>query len=97
MRIIAIKHADVAKMQQTEIEAWNQGVHGLVKSVDPASGVIVVSMRVGTATKDVDVNTNKETVLKRYARRLGDLRSGVAGAYWRDPCWRSAMGSRNEE
>ena len=66
-RIIAIKHADVAKMQQSEIEAWNQGVHGLVKSVDPATGVIVVSMRVGTATKDVDVNTNKETVLKRYA------------------------------
>lgn len=67
VRIIAIKHADVAKMQQSEIEAWNQGVHGLVKSVDPATGVIVVSMRVGTASKDVDVNTNKETVLKRYA------------------------------
>ena len=46
-RIIAIKHADVAKMQETEIEAWNQGVHGLVKSVDPATGVIVVNMRVG--------------------------------------------------
>jgi ribosomal protein L21E len=66
-RIIAIKHADVAKMQQTEIEAWNQGVHGLVKSVDPATGAIVVSMRVGTATKDVNVNTDKATVLKRYA------------------------------
>ena len=96
-RIIAIKHADVAKMQQAEIEAWNQGVHGLVKSVDPATGVIVVSMRVGTATKDVDVNTNKETVLKRYAPGSVTLRSGAAGAHWRDPCWRSAMGPRNEE
>ena len=66
-RIIAIKHADVAKMQQAEIEEWNQGVHGLVKSVDPATGVIVVNMRVGAQTKPVTVNTTKATVLKRYA------------------------------
>jgi hypothetical protein len=67
LRIVAIKHADVAKMQQAEIDAWNQGVHGLVKSVDPATGLIVVSMRAGTATKDVNVNTTKATALKRYA------------------------------
>ncbi len=66
-RIIAIKHADVAKMQQAEIDEWNQGVHGLVKSVDPAMGVILVNMRVGTQTKPVTVNTTKATVLKRYA------------------------------
>lgn len=66
-RIIAIKHADVAKMQETEIEAWNQGVHGLVKSVDPTTGVIVVNMRVGAQTKPVTVNTTQATVLKRYA------------------------------
>ncbi|MGB7264631.1 MAG: hypothetical protein WBC92_03910 [Terracidiphilus sp.] len=66
-RIIAIKHADVAKMQQAEIEAWNQGVHGLVKSIDPATGVIVVNVRVGAQTKPVTVNTTKSTVLKRYA------------------------------
>ena len=66
-RIIAIKHADVAKMQQAEIDEWNQGVHGLVKSVDPAMGVIIVNMRVGTQTKPVTVNTTKATVLKRYA------------------------------
>ncbi len=66
-RIIAIKQADVAKMQETEIEAWNQGVHGLVKSVDPTTGVIVVNMRVGAQTKPVTVNTTQATVLKRYA------------------------------
>ena len=66
-RIIAIKHADVAKMQQAEIEAWDQGVHGLVQSIDPTTGTIVVNMRVGTATKPVTVNTSKSTVLKRYA------------------------------
>jgi hypothetical protein len=67
VRVIAIKHADVAKMQAAEIEAWNQGVHGLVKSIDPGTGAIVVNMRVGTATREVTVNTTKATVLKRYA------------------------------
>jgi hypothetical protein len=66
-RVIAIKQADVAKMQQAETEEWNQGVHGLVKSVDTAAGVIVVNMRAGTVTKAVTVNTTKSTVLKRYA------------------------------
>jgi hypothetical protein len=65
-RIIAIKKADVTKMQEAQTQAWNQGVHGLVKSVDPTSGVIVVSVRVGAVTKEVTVNTTKATVLKRY-------------------------------
>ena len=67
LRIIAIKHADVTKMQDAEIEAWNQGVHGLVKSVDPSTGTIVVTTRMGPVTKDITVNTTKSTVLKRYA------------------------------
>ena len=66
-RVIAIKKADVTQKQESEIEAWNQGVHGLVKSVDPATGVIVVNMRMGAATKEVTVSTTKSTVLKRYA------------------------------
>jgi hypothetical protein len=66
-RVIAIKQADVAKKQQAETEAWSQGVHGLVKNVDPASGVIVVNLRTGAATKAVTVNTTAATVLKRYA------------------------------
>jgi len=67
LRVIAIKQADVAQKQQTEAAQWNQGVHGLVKSVDAAAGVIQVSMRVGAATKEVAVNTTSSTVLKRYA------------------------------
>jgi hypothetical protein len=66
-RIIAIKQADVAKKQQAEAAAWNQGVHGLVKSVDTAAGVIVVNTRVGPVTKVVTVNTTQATSLKRYA------------------------------
>ncbi|MGD1106492.1 MAG: hypothetical protein ABR865_05565 [Terracidiphilus sp.] len=67
LRIIAIKQSDVAKKQQTEAEQWNQGVHGLVKSVDAAAGVIQVNTRVGAQTKEVTVNTTQATVLKRYA------------------------------
>lgn len=67
LRVIAIKQADVAKKQQTEAEQWNQGVHGLVKSVDAAGGVIQVNTRVGTLTKEVTVNITAATVLKRYA------------------------------
>jgi len=66
-RIIAIKQADVAKKQEAENAAWNQGVHGLVKSVDATTGVIVVTTRMGPITKDVTVNTSAATVFKRYA------------------------------
>ncbi len=66
-RIIAIKQADVTKKQEAENAEWSQGVHGLVKSVDTATGVIVVTTRIGPLTKDVTVNTTKATVLKRYA------------------------------
>jgi hypothetical protein len=66
-RIIAIKQADVTKKQEAETAAWNQGVHGLVKSVDAGTGVIVVTTRMGPITKDVTVNTTAATVLERYA------------------------------
>lgn len=67
LRIIAIKQSDVAQEQKSEADQWNQGVHGLVKSVDAAAGVILVNTRVGAVTKEVTVNTTTATVLKRYA------------------------------
>jgi hypothetical protein len=66
--IVAIKQADVAAKQQQEREEWQRdGVGGLVKSVDPASGVIVLTSGAGPTTKTVTVHTTKATVLKRYA------------------------------
>ena len=67
LRVVAIKQADVAKQQQADAEAWAQGVHGLVKSVDASAGTIMVNTRVGAATKAVTVNTTQTTTLKRYA------------------------------
>jgi len=68
LRIIAIKHSDIVAKQQKDREDWQRrGVGGLVKSVDPASGVIVVSSGAGAAAKAITVHTSKTTVLKRYA------------------------------
>ena len=68
LRIIAIKQADVAAKQAKEREDWaRRSIGGLVKSVDPASGVILVTSGAGPTAKTITVNTTKATVLKRYA------------------------------
>jgi hypothetical protein len=68
LQIIAIKQADVAAKQQKEREDWQRrGVGGLVKSVEPASGVIVLTSGAGATAKTVTVTTTNTTVLKRYA------------------------------
>lgn len=66
-QIVTIKQADVAQKQQQEREEWQRsGAGGLVKSVDPAGGVIVVTSGVGTMMKIVKVHVTSATVLKRY-------------------------------
>jgi len=68
LQIIAVKQADVAEKQQKEREDWQRrGVGGLVKSVDAASGVIVLTSGSGATAKTISVNTTKATMLKRYA------------------------------
>ena len=65
--IVAIKHEDVLKRQEQQSQAWAEGVGGLVKSVDPASGTIVLAAGSGLTTKSVTVHTTPSTMLKRYA------------------------------
>ncbi len=68
LQIIAVKQADLAKKQAKERQEWaQQGVGGLVKSVDPATGTIVVTSGVGATAKTMTIHTNKDTVMKRYA------------------------------
>jgi hypothetical protein len=68
LQIIAVKQADVAEKQQQEREDWQRrGVGGLVKSVDAASGVIVLTSGAGATAKTITVNATKATMLKRYA------------------------------
>ena len=66
--MVAIKQADVALKQQKDREDWQRnGVGGLVKSVDAASGVIQLTSGAGPTAKTVTVHVTKTTVLKRYA------------------------------
>lgn len=67
-QIITIKSADLAMKQQKEREEWQMhGVGGLVKSVDTAGGVIVLTNGAGATAHTVTVHVSKTTVLKRYA------------------------------
>ena len=68
LRIIAIKQSDLAQKREKDLQDWQlRGVGGLVKSVDAAAGVIVLSSGSGTAAKIITVHTTKATTLKRYA------------------------------
>jgi hypothetical protein len=68
LQIIAVKQADLVKKQEQEREDWQKrGVGGLVKSVDPAAGVLVLTSGTGATAKTITVHTTKSTVLKRYA------------------------------
>lgn len=66
--IIAIPKADVAQKQQQERDAWQRnGVGGLVKSVDPGSGAIVITSGAGPAQKTITIHITPATQLRRYA------------------------------
>jgi len=65
--IVAIKQQDVKQAQDRLNQAWQRGAGGLVKSVDAASGAIVISSGAGTTAKTITVHTTKATLLKRYA------------------------------
>jgi hypothetical protein len=68
LQIVAVKQEDLAQKQQKDREDWQlRGLGGLVKSVDPVTGVIVLNSGAGATLKTITVNTTKSTVLKRYA------------------------------
>ena len=68
LQIIAVKQADLAMKQQKDREDWQRrGVGGLVKSVDPATGTILLTSGAGATAKTITVHTAKATMLKRYA------------------------------
>jgi hypothetical protein len=68
LQIVAVKQADLVKKQEQEREDWQKrGVGGLVKSVDPAAGVLVLTIGTGATAKTITIHTTKATILKRYA------------------------------
>jgi hypothetical protein len=65
--IIVMKRADVDAKHTEEQQAWASGVGGLVKSEDPASGTLDITMAAFGGTKTVEIHTTKDTILRRYA------------------------------
>jgi hypothetical protein len=66
--IISMKKADLDEKQKHEREEWQRhGIGGLVKSVDPATGMVAISTMAAAGSKDVEVQIAKTTVLRRYA------------------------------
>jgi hypothetical protein len=65
--IIAMKKSAVDAQHAQQNADWQRGVGGLVKSVDPASGAITITMAALNGTKTVEIHTTKDTILRRYA------------------------------
>jgi len=65
---VVIPQADLAQKQQKDREEWQRnGVGGLVKSVDPGTGVIVITSGAGAAQKTITLQTSPATILRRDA------------------------------
>lgn len=65
--IIVMKKTDLQARQAEEREQWARGEGGLVKSVDPASGTIAITVAAPGGTKTIEIHTTKQTILRRYA------------------------------
>jgi len=66
--LVVIPQADLAQKQQKDREEWQRnGVGGLVKSVNPGTGVIVITSGAGAVQKTITLHTTPATTLRRYA------------------------------
>jgi hypothetical protein len=62
-RVILMKAGAIAATHQAEEDAWTKGGGGIVKSVDPATGTVVIA----SGLKTVTVLVKPETVVRRYS------------------------------
>ncbi len=65
--IIAMRRAALETAHSEEEQAWARGVGGLVKTVDPASGTIAITVAGLSGTKTIEIHTTTQTILRRYA------------------------------
>lgn len=64
--LIAMSHTDIAQRQQQEREDWQKnGVGGIVKSVDPAAGVVTITAAGGNDI--LTIHATPATIVRRYA------------------------------
>jgi len=77
---VVMKKADVADKQQHDREEWQKnGVGGVVKSVDAATGTVTLSTG-SLAANTLTVHASKDTVIRRYAPdsvKFDDAKAGT--------------------
>ena len=61
--IICMKQSAIAQRREAEEAAWRQGVGGLVKSVDTATGTITIT----SGPRTIAVHTTPATTFRRYS------------------------------
>jgi len=65
---VIMKKSDVAEKQERDREEWQKhGVGGVVKSVDPATGDVLLSTGTLGAPSTLTVHVSKDTIIRRYA------------------------------
>ncbi len=68
LEVIVISHSELEARHEQERQDWQKrGMGGPVKSVDPATGTLTISVTSLAGKKDVAVHTSKTTVFRRYA------------------------------
>ena len=65
--LIAMKKAAISEKQTKERAEWQRGVGGLVKSIDPATQIVVLITNGINTPKEVTVHLAQNAVLRRYA------------------------------
>ena len=77
-RVILMKAQAIAATHANEEEAWAKGGGGIVKSVDPATGTIVIA----SGLKTVTVTVTPQTIVRRYSGdsvRFADAKVSTIG------------------
>jgi hypothetical protein len=68
LRVIAMKKNDVdAKQEQDRLDWQKRGIAGLVSAVDPASGVLTVSVNGAGGNRSIAVHAAPNTAVRRYS------------------------------
>jgi len=65
--LVLVKQADVESHNKEELQQWQRGVGGVVKSVDPAANTISLSTGGFGRSRDITVRLTPATIIRRYA------------------------------
>jgi hypothetical protein len=78
--VIAIKKTDIAERQKNELQDWQKrGIGGLVKSADPAGGILTIGTTVAGVSKSLAVHASKGTIVRRYSADSVKFDDATAG------------------